>query len=268
MVEEYVIMPKSDYVSACDALRRKTGKTGKIKSCDLCTEIDCIIGGSATGGSNGSVAGGSGNSGSIKPIFDLPLKDSLDFVSDVDCTLSVDGDAATFSEDAFSATTYTKLKVDFANALNKFTIMFEFKINSNGLSKYPMYRRLLWAFNSSGSKVFDFEIGYSGSTTTNQMTFLSTFFTDALNDGNWHKCTIRKAGKSITCEVDDKYFLGGNTAEELIYSFTINHNNYSFNGLVKNFKIYDIIVDNEYVNGENSGGSADSGENSEESSLR
>ena len=66
MAEEYVIMPKSDYVSACDAIRRKTGKTGKIKSCDLCTEIDCITDGSTAGGSNGSVdsegAGGSGES--------------------------------------------------------------------------------------------------------------------------------------------------------------------------------------------------------------
>lgn len=65
MAEEYVIMPKSDYVSACDAIRKKTGKTGKIKSCDLCTEIDCITGGSSAGGSNGSVdSGGTGGSDS------------------------------------------------------------------------------------------------------------------------------------------------------------------------------------------------------------
>lgn len=44
MAEEYVIMPKSDYVSACDAIRRKTGKTDVIKSGDLSAEIDCIEG--------------------------------------------------------------------------------------------------------------------------------------------------------------------------------------------------------------------------------
>lgn len=58
MAEEYVIMPKSDYVSACNAVRKKTGKTGKIKSCDLCTEIERIESGSGNSGSNSGSAGG------------------------------------------------------------------------------------------------------------------------------------------------------------------------------------------------------------------
>lgn len=66
MAEEYVIMPKSDYVSACDAIRRKTGKSNKIKSCDLCVEIDCIEG------------GGSGESGSIPFVSDTTFGNVTD----------------------------------------------------------------------------------------------------------------------------------------------------------------------------------------------
>lgn len=41
---EYVIMPKADYESACDATRAKTGKTDLIKSGELATEISGITG--------------------------------------------------------------------------------------------------------------------------------------------------------------------------------------------------------------------------------
>lgn len=43
---EYVIMPKADYESACDATRAKTGKTDLIKSGELGTEIGGITVGS------------------------------------------------------------------------------------------------------------------------------------------------------------------------------------------------------------------------------
>lgn len=38
-MSEYVIMPKADYVAACDAIREKTGKTDLIKSGDMESEI-------------------------------------------------------------------------------------------------------------------------------------------------------------------------------------------------------------------------------------
>ena len=38
-MSEYVIMPKADYVAACDAIREKTGKTDLIKSGDMRPEI-------------------------------------------------------------------------------------------------------------------------------------------------------------------------------------------------------------------------------------
>lgn len=57
MAEEYVIMPKADYAAACDAIRRKTGKTAVIKSGDLSVEIDSIEAGNS---------GGTGGSGTVE----------------------------------------------------------------------------------------------------------------------------------------------------------------------------------------------------------
>lgn len=42
---EYAVMPKSDYVDACDAVREKTGGTGAIKSGQLGGFIRSIVGG-------------------------------------------------------------------------------------------------------------------------------------------------------------------------------------------------------------------------------
>lgn len=44
---EYAVMPKSDYVDACDAVREKTGGTGAIKSGQLGDLIrGIVVGGS------------------------------------------------------------------------------------------------------------------------------------------------------------------------------------------------------------------------------
>lgn len=42
---EYVVMPKSDYIAACDAIREKTGTTDPIKSSELGDLIRGIVGG-------------------------------------------------------------------------------------------------------------------------------------------------------------------------------------------------------------------------------
>ena len=51
-MSEYIIMPKADYVAACDAIRAKTGKTDLIKSGDLEPEI---LGITTGGGSSADV---------------------------------------------------------------------------------------------------------------------------------------------------------------------------------------------------------------------
>lgn len=51
-MSEYVIMPKADYVAACDAIRAKTGKTDLIKSGDMEPEI---LGITTGGGSSADV---------------------------------------------------------------------------------------------------------------------------------------------------------------------------------------------------------------------
>lgn len=51
-MSDFVIMPKADYVAACNSVRAKTGKSDTIKSGDLSSEIDSITGG---GGSSDDV---------------------------------------------------------------------------------------------------------------------------------------------------------------------------------------------------------------------
>lgn len=46
-MSEYVVMPKSDYVSACDAIREKTGSTEPIKSSELVEKVKSIETGSS-----------------------------------------------------------------------------------------------------------------------------------------------------------------------------------------------------------------------------
>lgn len=43
-MNDYVIMPSSDYKNACDTIRSATGRTNLIKSGDLSTEIAGVIG--------------------------------------------------------------------------------------------------------------------------------------------------------------------------------------------------------------------------------
>lgn len=49
MAIEYVIMPKADYIAACDSIRKKTGKTDKIKSGEMFAEIASIVAGGGGG---------------------------------------------------------------------------------------------------------------------------------------------------------------------------------------------------------------------------
>ena len=55
MAEEYVIMPKADYVATCNAIRTKTGKTAMLKSDQLGPEILSIEGEGSSGGCGGNV---------------------------------------------------------------------------------------------------------------------------------------------------------------------------------------------------------------------
>lgn len=41
-MSEYAVMPKSDYVSACDTIREKTGSTEPIKSNELVEKTETV----------------------------------------------------------------------------------------------------------------------------------------------------------------------------------------------------------------------------------
>lgn len=71
---EYVRMPKAHYAAACESIRAKTGKTDKIKSGDMSTEIDGIT----TGGGS-----------SVEILENMPIE--LDFTTGNQGIVAPDG---------------------------------------------------------------------------------------------------------------------------------------------------------------------------------
>lgn len=175
------------------------------------------------------------------PIFRMPLKDSLEYTGE-SFTVSVSGsDDIVFEENAFSATTHNQITIDLPTAMQVFTIFLRFKIYSNGVPPEYQLRRLIWGYDTYSDKLFGTEIAYSGSTTTNKL-FLSKAFTDALDDGNWHTCVVKKEGSTITCTVDDTYT---DTVSGYwpLQKIVLSQQSYVLNGLIKDVRIYKHIVD-------------------------
>lgn len=172
------------------------------------------------------------------PIFRMPLKDSLEYTGE-SVTVSVSGSTdIVFEENAFSATTNSDITIALPAPLNTYTIFFRFKIHSNSTI---LYRRLFWCYGIYGVAAFGAEIAYSGSETTNKL-FLSKAFTDALDDGNWHTCVLKKEGSTVTCTVDDTYTDTVSTSYSL-EKIKLSDKSYFLNGLIKDVRIYKRIVD-------------------------
>jgi hypothetical protein len=176
----------------------------------------------------------------IEPIFDMPLKDSLEYTGE-SFTVSVTGSTdIVFEENAFSATTNSGITIALPTPLSTFTIFFRFKIYSNSVS-INNYRRLIFGHGIFNVKFFGAEIAYADGKTTNKLA-LSKTFTDALDDGNWHTCVIKKEGSIVTFTVDDTYTDTVSTTYSL-ESIRLSDQSYVLNGLIKNVKVYDEIVD-------------------------
>lgn len=175
------------------------------------------------------------------PIFRMPLKDSLEYTGE-SFTVSVSGsDDIVFEENAFSATTHNQITIDLPTAMQVFTIFLRFKIYSNGVPPEYNLRRLIWGLDTYGGKLFGAEIAPAGSETTNKL-FLSKTFTDALDDGNWHTCVLKKEGSTVTCTVDNTY-TDTVSAYSSLQKIVLSQQSYVLNGLIKDVRIYKHIVD-------------------------
>lgn len=221
--------------------------TGKSDA-DTTLAINSLIEGYGTGsGGDTPGTGPSTPSAPPVPILELPLRDSIAYTSTVPCnvfhSVGNNGVAPAFVDGAYAATSYNSVSVDFETALDKCTITFEFKINDNGLSLYPYYRRLIWCYDNRTAlnKILGLEVAYASSRTNNKIACTKTF-TDALNDGNWHTCIVRKAGLAVTCEIDGIYFDAFSAANKNLLAITFSNSSYSLNGYIKNVKIYDDVV--------------------------
>lgn len=178
-----------------------------------------------------------------KPVFYMPLNNSLEYIGKSH-SVGVSGSAdVTFEEDAYSATAYNQIMVDLQREFDVYTIFLRFKMRSTGGAKYPRYRRLIYGLNAAGNQIFPLEVGYTTTGTTNKLVF-SKSFTDALDDGNWHTCVIKQNGGTITCTIDDTFTDTKTTTAGGLQSFVLSQVDYVFNGLIKDVRVYGSLVDN------------------------
>lgn len=180
-----------------------------------------------------------------KPIFYMPLNGSLEYRGKSHAVGVAGTEDIAFEEDAYSATAYNQIAVDLQDSFDICTIFLRFKMYSTGGTKYPRYRRLICGLDdASGGQIFPLEVAYTTSATTNKLIFNKVSFTDALDDGNWHTCVIKRDGNTLTCTIDDAYTDTRTTTAGGLRSFVLSQTDYIFNGLIKDVRVYDGLVDN------------------------
>lgn len=77
-MSEYVVMPKSDYVSACDTIREKTGSTEPIKSNELVEKTETVY---QKGYEQGKSEGGTSEVADVDTVISVITRGSTTFAS-------------------------------------------------------------------------------------------------------------------------------------------------------------------------------------------
>lgn len=187
------------------------------------------------------------------------LDDNLDNANGV-YTLTGSGADITYTTgkygNCFSATLHNGIAVSndiMAELTGNLTISCWFKINSNGLSPYPQWRRVMWY--ADNTRYVGFEVEYIGSTTTNKMMLVggnvggsNPVTTGTYNDGNWHFAVMRKLGTTLSVLIDNSVLLststtltGTVTTAPTISSYSPD---YPLNGYIDQWCIWDRALSN------------------------
>ena len=183
-----------------------------------------------------------------KIIYNLPLQESLDDISGYNRTTTYSGDTTlsiTADDGLYLYNGRIKLDTEVFNDIidNCFTIEFDVKINSNGTSKNPQYRRVMQTYNTVW---MFFEIGYIGSKTTNKFTLAESGSTDiystsnTYDDGKYHHVIINYnlSSRVITAVIDNTETLTNiMSSDSIIKSLHFGDNSYGLNGYIKNLII-------------------------------
>lgn len=182
----------------------------------------------------------------------FPLDGNVDNLLNNDNAITVDGGAAVYipagkNGQAFSATTAATLLFSSnlqAAMAGPFTVAYWFKIESTGISPYPMYRRLFSATMNGSYQALP-EISYSGRSSTNRLAFASNTGTVTYNDSNWHLgiTTREKNLAALYVDNNNEVLSAWNTNQSYApTSLRFSHNTYTLNGYIDYIAVWARVL--------------------------
>ncbi len=186
------------------------------------------------------------------------LDDNLDNDADTAYTLTGQGADITYTtgkyDNCYSATLHNGIKSsdDIIVALTgDLSMSCWFKIESNGLSPNPQWRRIMWYMDNS--RYVGFEVDYTILATNNKLrleganvggstqTTVGTY-----NDGNWHFAVMVKSGTTLSVLIDNSVLLSTSTTltGTITYAPTISaySPDYPLNGYIDQWCLWDYAL--------------------------
>lgn len=159
-----------------------------------------------------------------------------------------EGKEAIFSEGKFkkaiSLSDYYQLTLEqmevFLN--HDFTVLLWFNANKSGLSKYPNYRRIIWAKAANYRGIELDSKGRVALVTEDKTVTTKTYY----NDNKWHFLVWKHINKEHTVQIDDEIIT--NTCTENFGSqLYLSQNSYSMNGQIDNLFLFNYILNDEEI---------------------
>lgn len=195
---------------------------------------------------------GFGGSSAPKPVIELLFNNSLENTGSGNYTIAPNTDSPEIlysdglNGKCYAATNKSSITITGVSELllSDFTITFWTKINNNGLSPYPQYRRFVWwtANNAyRGCELKDAN-GYS----TNIPGFVVTGGVNAgtastpIADGEWHSVSITQRGSTITTTIDQmEQIVWNNCILSPVRNYlALSHKDYTLNGYISSFRVF------------------------------
>ena len=149
----------------------------------------------------------------------------------------------------YSPTNHSEIRIS-GLSFDSFTIMCWFKAQKDGISPYSQYRRLFYWTNLSG-KLCDIEFDPQKTGKIHSVCDADHIVetNKTYNDGNWHLAIYRKLGGNVIVDIDNERLSFINKLADIkngeVY---ISHKNYSFNGYIDSFAIFDKYLSDSEIN--------------------
>ena len=149
----------------------------------------------------------------------------------------------------YSPTNHSQIRIS-GISFDSFTIMCWFKAEKDGLSPYSQWRRLFYWANLSGNLCdIEFDPQKTGKIYAICDADYIVETNKAYNDGDWHLAIYRKLGGSVIVDIDNERMSFINKLSDIkngeVY---ISKKDYSFNGYIDSFAIFDKYLSDSEIN--------------------